>query len=130
MAGAIDFYGKTFRNSRRVIEAKTGNYTLTPADNGKIFTNQGATGAIVFTLPTPADHLRGVWYEFFVIADYSLTVTCTESIVADDNVSADSVGYATTDEMIGGSFEAICTGTAWIVKAAAYDTMSQTVTDA
>jgi len=129
MPGAIDFYGHTLRNSRRVIRAKTANYTLTPADNGILFTNEGATGSVTFTLPTPSAKLRGVWYEFFVIADYALVLSCTEGIVADDNASADSVSYATTDEMIGGSFEAVCTGTLWLVKASAYDTMTQTIAD-
>jgi predicted RecA/RadA family phage recombinase len=33
------------------VEAKTADYTVTAADRGKVFTNEGAAGAVVFSLP-------------------------------------------------------------------------------
>ena len=44
--------------------AKTASYTIqAPADNGKTFTNQGATGAVTFTLPAATP---GQWYRFAI----------------------------------------------------------------
>ncbi len=125
----IDFYGKTRREMRIPIEAVTSNRTLTQNDNGKLFTNRGATGSVTFTLPTPGAAYKGMFFDFFVVADYALVLSATEGIVADDNNTADAVSYATADEMVGGSFRAVCDGTSWLVIAAAYDTMTQTIAD-
>lgn len=34
------------------VEAKTANYTIVTADDGKIFTNEGTTALVILTLPT------------------------------------------------------------------------------
>ena len=41
--------------------AKTGNFTIKLAQSGTMYTNLGAIGAVVFTLPTPKP---GVWFTF------------------------------------------------------------------
>lgn len=43
------------------VEAKTSDYTLTSADDGKLFHTTGATGAVAFTLPNslPANFRAG-----------------------------------------------------------------------
>src|SRR6476660_9220175 len=51
--------------------AKTANYTLKAQDTGKIFSNKAASGAVIFTLPTPK---AGLWYVFVVIAAQQVTV--------------------------------------------------------
>lgn len=47
-------------NGRNVltVEAKTADYTVTEADNGKLFTNAGASGAVTFSLPPATEGLN------------------------------------------------------------------------
>ncbi len=54
------------------VEAKTGNYTIvTPDDNGKLFTNTGASGTITFSLPAAT---VGQHYYFAIGAAFELQV--------------------------------------------------------
>jgi hypothetical protein len=53
------------------VTAKTGNYTLTAADNHKTFSNEGATGSTVMTLPTATP---GYSFRFIRIASESFAV--------------------------------------------------------
>jgi hypothetical protein len=55
----------------RTVEAKTANYTVTTADNGKTFTNEAAAGAITFALPAAT---VGHWYRFKVKAAQELRI--------------------------------------------------------
>jgi hypothetical protein len=56
----------------RTVSAKTANYTVvTPNDNGKTFTNEGASGAVVFALPAAT---VGQWYRFNVLAAQALRI--------------------------------------------------------
>jgi hypothetical protein len=58
--------------ARRGVEAKTADYTVvTPTDNGKTFTNTGATGAVTFALPAAT---VGQWYRFKVKAAQELRI--------------------------------------------------------
>lgn len=45
----------------KTVVNKTTDYTITADDSGKIFTNEGASGAVVFTLPAAA---AGLYYGF------------------------------------------------------------------
>ena len=49
---------------RRNVVAKTADYTVTAAESGTIFTTQGATAAVIFTLPatTSCDGLEFIFY--------------------------------------------------------------------
>ncbi len=131
MAGAIDFIGNTYRNARRPIVAKTANYTVLPKDNGVLFTNEGASGAVTFTLPTPAARLKGMMVEFFIVADQTVTLTCATSdrLVVANNASADSLAFSTSSEKIGASLKATCSGSLWLVQQSAYDAQTATITD-
>jgi len=98
------------------VVAKTANYTVLPADNNALFTNQGAVGAVTFTLPTIA---RGLRYRFFAEAGQALTVA---SVVADtmvvfNDAAADSISFSTAAEIIGGGMEVIANAdaTRWLV---------------
>ena len=53
--------------------AKTASYSLLKTDHDKWFTNTGAAGAVVFTLPAIADVNDGWLTDFFVTADQNLT---------------------------------------------------------
>lgn len=98
------------------IEAKTAAYTLLPSDNGKIFTNRGAAGAVTFTLPTPSEALTGVEYTFIVVAGQNVTVAGTgaNDIVAFNNAASASVAFTTAAELIGGGVKMVCDGTSWL----------------
>lgn len=57
---------------RAIVAAKTANYTVVAGnDNGKCFTNEGAAGAITFSLP-PAT--VGQRYAFYVKATQELRI--------------------------------------------------------
>lgn len=58
----------------RIITAKTGNYTVLVADSNTLFTNEGAGGAIILTLPTA---VVGLIYEFYVQVAQTLTITAS-----------------------------------------------------
>lgn len=110
-----DFPGLA-QHFKRVV-AKTADYTVTAADNDTVFTNQGAAGAIVFTLPTLA---RGLHYSFFVEADQSITVTAAaaDTIVTHNDAAADSVAFSTASRKLGASLEvwANADATKWLTR--------------
>jgi len=79
------------------VEAKTASYTIvTPADNGKTFTNQGAGGAITFSLPAAT---VGQWYRFVVKAAQELRIdpNGTETIALDTGVQQAAGKYITAN---------------------------------
>ncbi len=86
--------------------------TLTNKQSGTFFLTTAATEAeIIFTLPAIAD---GPWIFYFVaVADITLTVTAetADSLLTFNDAAADSVGYATSSEIMGGAFMALCDGT-------------------
>jgi hypothetical protein len=97
--------------------AKTTSYTLVGADAGKRFTNQGATGTVTFTLPAIG---KNMVFEFYVMADYSLTVTSAEggNIIANNTVAANSLSFGTGGDKLGGCIrlESSGDGTKWLTK--------------
>src|SRR5262245_16125705 len=105
---------------KRVV-AKTADYTIvSPATNagdasGTIFTNRGATGAVVFTLPAPAQNIAGVFYDFLGVADQTFTVaTATaDTLINDGDAAADSLAVSTSAHKIGACMRVMCDGTAW-----------------
>jgi hypothetical protein len=52
--------------------AKTAAYTISQYDAGKVFSNTGATGTVVFTLPAAK---AGLWFAFLQQSGYDITVT-------------------------------------------------------
>jgi len=54
--------------------AKTAAYTVLPEEAGTLFTNQGAGGAVTFTLPAAK---AGLWFGFLRHAAQNVTVTAT-----------------------------------------------------
>lgn len=101
---------------RRVV-AKTADYTLTAARdaNGTLFTTRGAGGAIVFTLPAPSSVYAGWHFRFRNVVDQDMTVktTTADTLVALNDLTADSVAASTANLKIGALIEAECDGTSW-----------------
>jgi len=100
------------------VKAKTADYTIVSADDpsGTVFTNRGASGAVVFTLPAPSQALEGVFYDFVGVAGHHITVkTATaDTLIAYNDATADSIATSTAGELIGVAMRAVCDGTSWI----------------
>jgi hypothetical protein len=99
------------------VVAKTADYTIKPPmdRDGTLFTNRGATGAVIFTLPAPGEAVKGYRYNFLTVADQDVTVktaTVDTALVLND-AAADSLALSTGGQKIGGFITAICDGTAW-----------------
>jgi len=116
MAALGTTLGSYYPNANMLESAKTANYTVLTTDNGTLFTNTGASGAVVFTLPTLA---AGLVYEFLVTADQSVTVASAagDDMVVFNDATADSVAFSTSSEKIGGSLLIFSNsaGTKWYV---------------
>ncbi len=71
---------------------KTANYTVLTGDTRKIFTNEGATGLITFTLPAAT---LGLVYEFMVVDSDGIKVVANgaETISIGNNTSTPTTGY-------------------------------------
>jgi hypothetical protein len=110
------------RLHRRVV-AKTADYTVNPSVDspGTTFTNRGATGEVIFTLPAPNAGLKGHWYRFKAHADQNVKVktTTVDTLIALNDAAADSVALQTGGQLIGGEMEAFCDGTSWFVSGVA-----------
>jgi len=99
-----------------VLKAKTADYTIKAGDFGAVFTNEGATGAVIFTLPAAASTTRGAWVEVFVTDAQNVTVATatTDTLAVDGDAAADSIAWSTGSHQIGNSARFICTGTIWL----------------
>lgn len=97
--------------------AKTADYTIVAATDpsGAIFTNRGATAAVIFTLPAPTKALAGVFFLFAVHADQNVTVkTATaDTLVTLNDAAVDSLAVSTTSQKIGALMLTLCDGTSW-----------------
>jgi hypothetical protein len=82
---------------KRIIEAHTGDDTLTAAESGSVHSNLGATEAVTLTLPASAP--AGTVFSFAVQAAYELRVDPGTATIRDDSgqtadkyKSADAIG--------------------------------------
>ena len=114
------------------VVAKTANYTVTASDNNVIFTNQGATAAVVFTLPTIAKGLR---YRFFAessnaSATLEVASATANTMVTFNDDAASSVVFNTANEIVGGALEVVANANAtkWLVFLHVNETQTPAVT--
>lgn len=61
-------------SSARTVTAKTADYTVLAGDSGTIFTNGGAAGLVVFTLPDTAGCTSGVTYFTFYAREAGFSI--------------------------------------------------------
>lgn len=110
------------RLTARVVP-KASDYTIVyPMDApGTIFTNKGAQGAVVFTLPTPGDQLIGCYFDFLVVVGQNVTVKTAgvDTAIAFNDLTADSLAFSTGGALIGALLRAICVqsaaGYSWVL---------------
>ena len=88
---------------KRNVVAKTANYTVKATESGSIFTTQGATAAVIFTLPATTS-CDGLEFIFYNCEDVDMTVTAgtVDTMTAINDVAADSVKFGTTSLKAGG----------------------------
>lgn len=106
---AREDYGLTFYLNGAITQpylnviAKTADYTVTVADHGTLFTTEGAGGAVNFTLPATSTLPVGWYADFYQAADQNMTITAgtADTMVATNDLAADSVAYSTASEKIG-----------------------------
>jgi hypothetical protein len=116
-ADAPEEISMSTRLERRLVP-KTANYAINPwVDRcGTVFTNEGAGGAVTFTLPAPVPALRGWHYRFKGIADQNVIVSAGAGKgVAFNNAACASLAAQTAGQKIGADIEATCTGTKWVL---------------
>lgn len=90
------------------VEDKTANYTVVANnDNGKIFTNAGASGAITFALPAATVGQR---YTFVVGAAQELRIdpNGTETIALPSTGAQSAAGKYITADAVGECVEVVC----------------------
>lgn len=100
------------------VEAKTADYPVTYADAGKYFTNDGAAGTVVFSLPAAVPGLR---YRFQVLAAQALRIdpNGTETIGVHTGVQA-AAGKYVGNSTAGNFISIVCVKAGqWNVDAAA-----------
>jgi len=57
---------------QRIVTAKTSDDTITVGESNTVFTNEGATGTVILTLPSA---VAGLTYEFYIQANETFTIT-------------------------------------------------------
>ena len=112
MAGNVTVHGQYITT----VEEKTASYTIVAqTDNGKCFTNNGASGAITFSLPAATVGQR---YRFAVREAQELRIdpNGTETISLPSSGVAQAAGAYLTADAAGETVEIMCveTGT-WAV---------------
>jgi len=98
----------------RNVIAKTADYTVKAEETGTLFTTEGTTGGVNFTLPANAD---GLEFWFFAAEDFELMVTAdvVDTLVTHNDAEADSVAFTTATEQVGSGFIAIADGSKWMI---------------
>lgn len=88
-----------------ITDAKATDYTVLPADQGKLLV---ATAAVNFTLPTKK---QGLTFEFLQTADATMAIlsaSSSDDIIVDGDAAADSVTYSTASHKIGSRARVKC----------------------
>ena len=101
-------------NQYAKVVAKAADYTVTAADNGTLFTTEGASGAVNFTLPTLAVGLR---FRFFNAVNQNMVITgAANTIIGFNDVAATTITFSTASQKVAASAEVIANnaGDAWI----------------
>lgn len=91
--------------------AKTANYAISQAETGTIFSNGGATGTVVFTLPAPK---KGLWYHFEMPVAQILTIQASAGATINNSAANGTYSAAGTQALFG-NVRVWCNGVRWYV---------------
>lgn len=97
---------------RRKITAKTGDYTVTAADSGTVFTTTGAAGAVTFTLPALA---AGLQFTIINTVDQNLVITAPGDNMIYNNDTVTTLTWSTAGDKLGVGVTIYCDGTNYLV---------------
>ena len=112
---------------RRRISAKTANYTILEGESGTVFTNGGAGGEVVFTLPTPAS---GLFYYVIAVAAQNVVVKppTADTMMCFNDIAADQIAFNTANEIVGGGFMfTALDGTNWSCQELIHDAQTSVI---
>jgi len=120
--------GLSPRYIRWRVMAKTADYVITEDDMGTLFTNRGAAGLVMFTLPVPHAGLAGAVIRLLAVASQAtgFASAAADTLLTFNDAAADDVVLQTASEIIGGTLEAVCDGTQWCILPMTYP--AQTIT--
>jgi hypothetical protein len=100
---------------KRVKNVTAAATTVTGADSGTMFTNEGTATNMTFTLPAVA---TSAGFEYWFAHDgstYTLTVTAPAgTLVGFNSITSTSIALSTASKMIGNIIHVYCDGTKWI----------------
>lgn len=115
----------TLRNTVR-LQGKAASYQMVASDVGTLFTNTGASGAVVLTTPKFTEIWDGWMCWVFVSVDQSVTVTAgdADTVCAFNDAAADSVAFSTASKKIGGGMMCVAdvTNSKWYFLPYIYNT--------
>jgi len=97
------------------VAAKTADYTIKDYETGKCFSNAGATGTVVLTLPTPK---AGFWFQFVkIVPDQILSIKAPTGVTINMGTAAQVYKDATTETIYATLRLAAYSTTAYVVEA-------------
>jgi hypothetical protein len=101
--------------------------TLSAAHVGSHIIVRGAVAPVVLTLP--ATPLKGMRFRVTNASAQNLTIVAgtPDTLVAYNDLTADSIALSTANELIGGSFEIVGDGTGWVVLPNLWEAQNVTV---
>lgn len=103
--------------------ALTASQTLTADDHNFLFTNTGASGAVVATLPALQRGLT-FWFYTTVAQSFQYASAAGGDLVYLNDAAANSVSFSTSSEIIGGGAMVYCDGTKWLNFPFVWDTQT------
>ena len=112
------------------VSAKTAAYTVLVTDLGTFFTTRGNGGSLTFTLPATSGLPTGWWCEFFNAAAQTMVVTSSGSsddLTTFNDLTADSITFSTSSELIGASVKVLWDGTGWCCQLMTEETQTATI---
>ena len=114
-------------NDLKAILILAASTTLSEAHMGSHIIVRGAAGAVTLTLP--ATPKKGMRFRVTNVSAQNLILAAgtADTMVALNDLTADSVSLQTAGELIGGTFEVVGDGTGWVVVPSLWETQTQTI---
>jgi hypothetical protein len=100
--------------SGATVTAKTADYTVLATDLNKVFSNAGAGGTVVFTLPAVRNSINAA-LKFPLLAAQVVRLLPQSGEAVDLNGSAVVTKYLNVAGVIGNYVDVYCDGVKWIV---------------
>jgi hypothetical protein len=106
------------RSEFPTVIALTASATQALDQHGVWFTNRGASGAVVLTLPPVTGLPVGFGGRLTIVADQTVTIASNgslDNIIGFNDAAADSIAFSTAAEKLGNTVEWCWDGTSWLL---------------